>query len=54
MISSPTRRLREAVMPLRRESRCRLGGGECLPGGSFMHTMDPGRYKVEVRAPHLP
>jgi hypothetical protein len=42
------------TLTLHCEFRCRLGGGECLPGGSFTQTMDPGRYQVEVWAPHLP
>jgi hypothetical protein len=42
------------TLTLHCESRCRLGGGECMPGGSFSQTLEPGRYKVEVWAPRLP
>ena len=34
--------------------RCRMGPVECLPGGSFQGTYDPGEYAIEVWDPERP
>lgn len=36
------------------KQRCRFGGAECLPGGSWRGTFNPGEYTIEVWNPDAP
>jgi hypothetical protein len=41
----------QGFLEVRCSHRCRFDGAECLPGGSYRMSLDPGRYMLEVFDP---